>query len=193
MNPESTQPQPAPTPDWRGRLGVLAFLLVAGLLLLHLARGGLGTSLPQVGTQTEALELQLLDGTTVDLEELRGQIVLLDFWATWCPPCVTSMPIVAKVADELKDRGVVTLAVNRDDGSPERREALIRNFLSKHRLEELQVALDDGRAAGAFRVRGLPTLVVLDQEGKVAAAHLGAIDEEGLRGILEPVLPAKAL
>lgn len=186
-------PSPQKVSGWRGRLIVLLVAVVAGLFLLQIARGGLGSHLPRLGSDVPPLEFQLLDGSTVGLESLRGKIVLLDFWATWCPPCVDSMPIVDKVARELEKDGVVTVAVNRDDLEPEKRGALIRRFLERHELQGLQVALDDGSAADAFHVRGLPTLVVLGPDGKVAAAHLGGIDETELRRLIRPVLSSAGL
>jgi len=189
LGPPASAEAPAPTlADWKGRAIVLAFALVAAMLLFQIASGRLGAKLPAVGTQAAPLEFEMLGGSTLQLAELRGKVVLLDFWATWCPPCVESMPTVERLGRELADQGLVAVAVNRDDLEPERREALIRRFLDKHELDGLQVALDDGRAAGAFGVRGLPTLVILDPEGRVAATHLGAVDEETLRELVKPVL-----
>ncbi len=168
---------------------VLALAVVAGMTLLHLASGGF-SSLPKVGSEPRAFELSLLDGDKLSLDSLRGKVVLLDFWATWCPPCVASMPVVHRVARDLEASGVVTVAINRDDVAPEKREALIRRFVETHGLDGLQVALDDGEAAGVFRVRALPTLVVLGPDGKVAASHLGGIDEATLRRLLAPIVQA---
>lgn len=171
-----------PRDRW-GRIALIAVLVVAVLISVQALRR---PKLPAAGSTVPPLSLAMLDGPPVALESLRGQVVLLDFWATWCPPCVESMPVVERVGRELAPRGVVALAVNRDDAP--KREELIRRFLTRHGLEGLRVALDDGTAANAFGITGLPTLIVLDRDGQVAAAHLGSIDEGGLRGLLEKVL-----
>ena len=171
--------------DRRGRLVLVAIAAVAMLASLQWLRGG---SLPRAGSDAPRVELQMLDGPDRRLEDFHGQVLLLDFWATWCPPCVESMPVVHRVAQELAEEGVVAVAVNRDD--VEQREALVRHFLRKHGLEGLQVALDDGEAAKAFSVTALPTMVVIGRDGRVAAAHLGSLGEEELRALLAPALEA---
>lgn len=177
---------PEPKERW-GRAILVAIVVLAVLIAFGALRRG---SPPARGSDSPELVLPMLDGPPVDLGSLRGKVVLLDFWATWCPPCVESMPTVRKVADELADQGVVALAVNNETIVVQKREDLIRSFLRRHGLEDLRVALDDGKAALAFGVTGLPTLVVIGRDGKVAGVHLGAIDEEELRALLAPALAA---
>jgi thiol-disulfide isomerase/thioredoxin len=163
----------------RWLLFAAALGILAGRLLLP--------SGPKVGQSPPAdLSLPLLEGGEARLADLRGKIVVLDFWATWCPPCVESLPTLGRVTREFAGRDLVTLAVNRDDGP--NREAKVRAFLERRGLADLAVALDDGRAAGALNVRAFPTLVVLDREGRVAMAHVGAMDEGSLRELLSSAL-----
>jgi len=160
-------------------------LLLAGLAILF---GRLFVpSGPVVGLVPPAgLSLPLLEGGELRLADLRGKAVILDFWATWCPPCVESIPTLDRVARDFADRDVVALAVNRDEGP--NREARVRAFLQAHGISALRVALDDGRAAGALKVRALPTLIVLDREGRVRAAEVGAMEEPELRSFLAAAL-----
>lgn len=176
--------QKEPRDRW-GRVVLLAVLLVAVLITMQALRR---PKLPTPGTELPHLTLAMLEGPPIELEALKGNVVLLDFWATWCPPCVESMPVVERVSRELAPRGVVAIAVNKDDAP--RREALVRHFLEKHGLENLPVALDDGPVASTFGITGLPTLVVLGRDGKVAATHLGSIDEKGLRRLIDRALEA---
>jgi len=179
---ETLPPEPR---DPRGRLllaAIAALLVAVGIVSV----GRDGHRLPAAGSDAPTVEIPLLDGGTLDLAALRGKVVVLDFWATWCAPCVESMPVVRKVGEELAGKGVVTVAVNGDDG--DRREELVRHFLRRQKLEGLTVALDDGSAARAFEVTALPTLVVIGRDGKVATAHLGAVDEPLLRSLVTATL-----
>lgn len=160
---------------------VLRWLLLAAALAIVAGRF-LVPSGPKVGEDAPDLALPLLGGGESRLSEFRGQVVVLDFWATWCPPCVDSLPTLGRVAREFTDQGLVTLAVNGDKGP--NREQKVQSFLRAMGIDDLTVALDDGRAAGAMRVRALPTLVILDREGRVASSHVGALPEEALRSLL---------
>ncbi|WP_373045993.1 TlpA family protein disulfide reductase [Vulgatibacter sp.] len=174
-----------PRDPW-GRLILVAIAVIGVLVAIEWMQR---PQLPSAGSDAPRVAFALLDGDEpVDLAAWRGKVVLLDFWATWCPPCVESMPVVHKVAADLADEGVVAVAVNGDDA--ERREELVRHFLRKHQLEGLSVALDDGSAARAFSVTALPTMVVIGRDGRVAGAHLGALDEATLRALLAPALAA---
>lgn len=180
---DELQQVPAEPKDRWGRLILLAIALIAVVATIgYLRRPGL----PAAGSDTPQLQLALLDGERVGLDAWHGKVVLLDFWATWCQPCIASMPTVHRVAEDLADEGVIAVAVNGDVS--DKREQLVRHFLRKHELEGLRVALDDGSAAEAFSVTGLPTMVVIGRDGKVAATHLGAADEAELRKLLEGAL-----
>lgn len=168
----------------RNRLGWLLLAAALGILGSRFV----GPKAPAVGMDAPVLSLSLLGGGEERLEDLRGRVVVLDFWATWCPPCVKSLPVVHRVAAELAPSGLVLLAVNRDDGPG--REERVKAFLERHGLGDLPVALDDGMAAGSFGVRALPTLVIVGRDGRVQAAHVGAMGEEALRDLFRGALAA---
>lgn len=170
-------PQEA-VPRRRNPLGWLLLAALVGVVMSHI----LGSHGPKVGGAAPDLTFPMLGGGEERLAAHHGNVVLLDFWATWCPPCVESLPVVHRVAQEFREDGLVTLAVNRDEGR--NREALVEAFLARHAISGLDVALDDGTAAGALGVRALPTLVVIDRQGQVASAHVGAMGEEALRSLL---------
>lgn len=137
--------------------------------------GGAGGGAPQepqsplVGKAAASVELSMLDGTPFSLAADKGKnIVILDFWATWCGPCVREMPLVAQVAAEYKDKGVVVYAVNQREDA-----ATIRQFLLREHLQ-VHVVLDStGSVGNAYQVEGIPTLVVIDKEGIVQSVHVG--------------------
>ena len=141
-------------------------IVLAAVLLL----GGPRATHPLVGQPAPDLNLELLDGGALDLAAHQGsEIVMLDFWATWCAPCRSSMPAVEEVAQEFADQGVVLYAVNQNE-SP----AAIKRFLAAEGLD-VTVALDPGWQAGrADNVEGIPQLVIIGKDGVIQSIHVGA-------------------
>lgn len=120
------------------------------------------------GKMAPDFTVALLDGTSFTLSEQRGDIVILDFWATWCGPCRIAMPVLSDVAKEFADNGVRLYGVNlRED--PER----IRAYLEGEELE-LSVALDsDGQVGDIYKASAIPQTVIVGRDGKVAIVHVG--------------------
>ncbi len=119
----------------------------------------------------------------------QGKVTMVDFWATWCGPCRVSMPRVQKLWQEYRPSGVELFSVDTDDPSPDR-EPNVREFLQQNGLT-FPVALDDGTAEQAFAVANLPTMLLLDREGKIVWSHVGALTasgEQDLRSALDRAL-----
>lgn len=113
--------------------------------------------------------LKDLDGREVTLEDHRGKIVFLNFWATWCPPCRREMPSMEKLHREFKDRGFTMLAVDlREEHSK------VKAFKGKLKLS-FPILLDpDGTVGLMYAVRSLPTTYLIDREGYMVGGALGA-------------------
>ncbi len=122
-----------------------------------------------VGQAAPAVNLKLLNGNDFDLADHAGkEVVILDFWATWCGPCVAAMPILEQVAEEYKSKGVVLYSVNQQEDAK-----TIRDFLDEEGLK-VNVALDsDGEVGEAYGVEGIPTMVIIDKQGIVRDVHVG--------------------
>lgn len=115
------------------------------------------------------LNLPDLQGTTHRLADHAGEIVLVSFWATWCPPCRKEMPGLARLARTMKPEGLSVLAVNVGD-----RDDKVAGFMDEIDSDGLTVLLDRERQMpGIWYLRGLPVTYVLGRDGKVALAAIG--------------------
>jgi len=145
---------------------------------------------PLVGKPAPEVKLDLLDGGKLDLAELKGKVVILDFWATWCGPCTQAMPIIDKVAEKYKDKGVLLYAVNLREDSDD-----IKKFLEQAELE-LPVALDkDGEVGTAYKADAIPQTVLVGKDGSVQVVRVGLSPnlEQELGDDLESLVAGKNL
>ncbi len=146
-----------------------------------------GTESPMVGKPAPDFELALLDGKKFRLAETKGRVIVLDFWATWCGPCLQAMPQVDAAVRDFADQGVQLIAVNLEEAPKQ-----ITAMLERHKLE-MTVALDrDGAVAGKYGANAIPQTVIIDAEGNVARLFIGGGPNTGdqLRDALRAVLDA---
>ncbi|WP_426750157.1 TlpA family protein disulfide reductase [Myxococcus sp. Y35] len=182
-------PPPAPKKAGGGTkvvLGLLAALGLGGVVYLGVLEAQRAKLVPD-GASMPSMEMPRHGGGTLKLEDLKGQVVMLDFWATWCPPCREEMPALVKLAKEYEPQGLVFVAASRDDG--DRAPQLVESFMRNH-LPDLApyVVYADDDVARAFQVSALPTLYFLDRDGKVMDAQRGALSEDGIRRRIERAL-----
>ena len=140
-----------------------------------------------VGAQAPEVTTTLIRGGKVSLTPAAGEVLLLDFWATWCKPCVRSMPELLAVDRRLEDKPFRMVLINQDFGA-DGREELIRNFARSHAIEGLPVAIDKGPAAHAWGVSRLPTTVIIDSSGVVRHRWTGAEDADTVVSLVEALL-----
>jgi len=120
--------------------------------------------------------------TSLSLADLKGHAVILDFWATWCGPCRAEAPIVDRVAGRYRDKGLVVVGVNTSDD-----DGLAAPFAKQNGLS-YPIAFDDGKVARAYGADALPTLVVIDTQGKIVAVRQGMTDTAELERLVERAL-----
>ena len=134
-----------------------------------------------------AFDLEKFGGGSIRSSELRGKVVMLDFWATWCGPCIAEMPILLKLASEYEPRGVVFLAASRDD--PGVAKVQVGMFIDQRApgLARYAAFADDG-TADAYAVSAIPTMVLIDRKGQLHASYLGVANERTWRARIEAIL-----
>ena len=167
--------------------GLLLRLAAGALLCAATAAHAAGDLKLWSGGATPALELKDLAGRTHRLEDYRGQVVLLNFWATWCVPCRDEMPSLEQLKQKLTGRPFVVLAVNVNE--PDSR---IRNFLSQLPLD-FPVLLDtDGRTTKAWKIRVLPASFVIAHDGRIRYVVTGELDwaNQHVVSVISELLPA---
>ena len=146
----------------RLRLVIVGSTIAAALLLAPDATLAVDTqAAPDVAVQDA-------HGATVRLSAYKGHVLLIDFWASWCPSCQASFPALDALSREYEPRGVVVLAVNVDE---RRRDA--DAFLNAHQHTMMVLFDPKGDAPLAFGVRGMPTSFVIDRAGTIRFAHTG--------------------
>lgn len=160
-------------------------IVAAATLAASLAAGAAESLRPWTGAPAPPFVLATPKGESVDLARLRGKVVLVNFWATWCAPCVEEMPALARLRARLAPRGFEVIAVNQGE-----MPARVGAFLERAGLD-LVVAMDrDKEVARAWKVRALPTTFVLDTAGRVRLFAEGELDTgEALDSAIVPLLP----
>jgi DsbE subfamily thiol:disulfide oxidoreductase len=164
-------------------------VVVAGAVLISLVLWVLpgAPAEPDSGRRTApALTGTDLDGRRHDLRDLRGSIVLVTTWASWCAPCREEVPVLAAAADRYGHRDVRVLGLNTQD-TPERARA----FVAAEGVPFPSVVDADGTISVEWGVRGLPETFLVDREGRVAAHRIGAVTTEWVDEVLEPLLAAE--
>jgi cytochrome c biogenesis protein CcmG, thiol:disulfide interchange protein DsbE len=141
---------------------------------------------PQVGFLAPPFSLTTLDGQTVDLSAYQGQVVLLNFWASWCPPCRAEMPAIQQVYQSYRDQGLVVLAINASyQDTPAARQSFLGSF-----AYSFPILLDDGSTVNRlYAVYSLPTTFFIDRKGTIRDLVVGGpLTAAGLSARVETLL-----
>jgi thiol-disulfide isomerase/thioredoxin len=169
---------------------VLLWLLVPALLVLGCDRAGDSTgtvagaakAAESGRTLAPSFELKDLAGRTVRLSDFRGKTVLVDFWATWCPPCIFQVPelnALWKAHEKAGDLVVLGIAVDAEGAD------VVGPWVEEQGVD-YTILLGDESLAGKFGVMGFPTLVLITPDGAVASLHVGLMEAADLEKLVAP-------
>jgi peroxiredoxin len=156
--------------------------MAAPLTSLVQAAGLRATDEPQAVAD---FQLPDLDGQLLRLQDQRGKVVLLNFWATWCPPCVHEMPLMEQLYQALRQRPFVLWAVAmRED------RAKVAPFMDKHQFQFTVLPDGDGAVSARYKLRGLPTTYLIDCRGNLVGWSVGPQEwtSEAVRTLLTALL-----
>lgn len=157
------------------RMIAAAALLAAAVPMPLAAERG-----PKVGAPAPDFTLTLIDGTRIRRDDLRGKVVVLNFWATWCVPCRGELPLLDAYYDMRKDAGLRVFAVATEDSVP------------LYRMKQLFAVLHLSpakRLKGPYEaMKGVPTNIIIGRDGRIRYAQAGAFTLESLNTLLVPLL-----
>lgn len=174
-----------PRRSWLRALEASLWVVVAALFVWRVTpqlRAAVGR--PAAGADAPAVSLAMLQGGSLPLRELQGQVVLVNFWASWCPPCRAEMPGFQAVYDARRAAGFTVVGVSMDDASPER----VAAFLRDHHIT-YPVALATPPTVAAFGgVNDLPTSFLIDRRGRVRYTVRGVFAPQTLRSAVDSLL-----
>ena len=161
----------------RARLaGLVCAITAVGLLALGCSPEGEGSESQVAREAAPEFSLATLEGESVSLSSLRGKTVIIDFWATWCPPCEFQVPeLNAFWADHSGDGDIAVFGISVDEGGPE----VVRPWVEEKGVRYPILMGDDGLAR-RFGAMGFPTLVIIAPDGTIDSRHVGLVERESL-------------
>jgi peroxiredoxin len=132
-----------------------------------------------------AWTLKDLNGKTVQLSDFKGKVVILDFWATWCPPCREEIPGFIDLQKKYHGRGLTVVGVSLDQGGP----GVVSSFVKSQGINYPIVMGDDSVAQQYGDIQAIPTTFVIDPSGNIVAKHEGATNESTFAAEIKKILP----
>jgi cytochrome c biogenesis protein CcmG/thiol:disulfide interchange protein DsbE len=143
---------------------------------------------PLIGAPASGFTLRAFDGGEVALQALRGQVVVVNFWASWCyPACYEEAPMLERAWQAYKDRGVMMIGVNIQD-----KEEPAKKFIAQFNFTFPNAPDPAGRVSVDYGVYGVPETFFIDRAGRVRHKHVGALTDEILKRRLDALLGEKA-
>jgi len=179
ISPPEVPPVVKPRKSVSGWIGLAAMALILGLIWMNqdiaapAVSGGAERNgapiAPQVGAIAPDFSLVTLDGESVRLSDFHGKPVILNFWATWCPPCREEMPALEEIWQQYGAGGVVVLGVDQGEST-----AVVERFIRENVDTSFPILMDSNHAVGnSYFVRSLPTTFFIDRNGFIQEIRIG--------------------
>ena len=156
----------------------LALVLAAGLFFSPV-RADPVSPVPAPGW-----ELKDVNGQPVNFSQFKGKVVVLDFWATWCPPCRSEIPGYVRLQEKYKDQGLVIIGLSMDQEGPD----VVKKFMADFHINYPIVMADDSVAQAFGGVDGIPTTFIIDRTGKIRDKKVGAMETAEYEKVLRQYL-----
>ncbi|MBT2368745.1 TlpA family protein disulfide reductase [Streptomyces sp. ISL-10] len=155
--------------------------------------GGISTVAKGERQSPNELKGETLEGDQLDVADLRGKVVVMNVWGSWCPPCRSEAPYFAKVAKETKAKGVEFVGINTRDTNKGPALAFEKDYGIEYPslYDPIGKLIVNGFPKGSLNPQAIPSTIVLDRDGKIAARSLKALDDEELHKIIEPLIAEK--
>lgn len=170
---------------WKyGSLLFVGAAIAAIALFAHGNRSDVSTAQKAGATSAPTWTLKSLDGQTISSGQFAGKVVILDFWATWCPPCRQEIPGFVELQKRYGEKGLTVIGVSLDQQGP----GVVKDFM-EHFGMNYPVVMGDQAVVDAFGgIEGIPTTFVIDREGHIVAKHVGYTAKEDFERAIKPLL-----
>lgn len=136
-----------------------------------------------IGSKAPDFSMTSLSGQQISLKDLKGQGVLVNFWATWCYPCREEMDDLRAAYEKYKDQGVVILGIDMKEG-----EDLVRKFTESYKITYPILIDADGKVSDAYNVFGIPSSYFIDRDGVIRDIVLGEMNEDSINNKIEKLI-----
>lgn len=177
--PKNTEQTPIFTPGTIMLIvGVIAVTVVLALQLFNQ-----NAERPGPGATAPTFSLTTYDGEAYTLEDLQGQVVVLNIWANWCPPCHDEAPDFQNIWEDYQDKGVVLIGANYLEV-----DSVALQFIDQYNITYPNGSDVRQQIAEAYQFEGPPETFIIDQEGKVVQYWLGSVDYDTLAGVLDELI-----
>jgi peroxiredoxin len=134
-----------------------------------------------------AWELKDVNGKTLKSSDFKGKVVVLDFWATWCPPCRAEIPGFVELQKKYSEQGLTIVGISLDEKGP----SVVKPFMKKFNIN-YPVVMGDDKVVEAFGgVESIPTTFVIDRTGKIVSKHVGLAEKSQFEKEIRPLLNEK--
>ncbi|WP_405997957.1 TlpA family protein disulfide reductase [Streptomyces sp. NBC_00829] len=155
--------------------------------------GGISTVPRSERQPAHELKGETLGRKQLDVADLKGKVVVMNVWGSWCPPCRAEAPSFAKVAEETKAKGVEFVGINTRDTQRSPAIAFENDYGLKYPslYDPIGKLIINGFPKGSLNPQTIPSTIILDRDGKIAARALKALNEEDLRKLIDPLIAEK--